>query len=38
MRLKALGGGHGDLSMVISELKDVRQAAKVFMQAQNTSW
>lgn len=37
VRLKALGGGHGDLSMVISELKDVRQAAKMFMQAQSTT-
>ncbi|XP_076355180.1 uncharacterized protein LOC143249353 isoform X4 [Tachypleus tridentatus] len=44
VRLKSLGGGHSELNMVISEMKDVRQAAKVFMTAQNsaaqdmTSW
>jgi hypothetical protein len=37
VRLKSLGGGHSDLNMVISELKDVRQAAKAFMQAQNSA-
>lgn len=37
VRLKSLGGGHSDLNMVISELKDLRQAAKVFMTAQNSA-
>ncbi|XP_013776595.1 uncharacterized protein LOC106461326 isoform X1 [Limulus polyphemus] len=44
VRLKSLGGGHSELHMVISEMKDVQQAAKVFTTAQNsaaqdmTSW
>lgn len=37
VRLKSIGGGHADLNMVISELKDMRQAAKVFMAAQNSA-
>lgn len=37
VRLKSLSGGHTDLHLVISELKDVRQAAKAFMQAQNSA-
>lgn len=37
VRLKAIGTGHSDLSMVISELKDVRSTAKAFMNAQNTA-
>jgi len=37
VRLKSLSGGHTDLNLIISELKDVRQAAKAFMQAQNTA-
>ncbi|XP_023240841.1 uncharacterized protein LOC111639251 [Centruroides sculpturatus] len=36
VRLKSIGGGHADLNMVISELKDMRQAAKAFMAAQNS--
>lgn len=37
VRLKSIGGGHADLNMVISELKDMRQAAKAFMAAQNSA-
>ncbi|XP_046406585.1 uncharacterized protein LOC124171458 [Ischnura elegans] len=37
VRLKALGSGHSDLNMVISQLKDVRSSAKAFMMAQNTA-
>ena len=31
------GGNHSDLNMLISEIKDVRSAAKTFMTAQNSS-
>lgn len=34
-RLKALNGGHADLNLVISELRDVRLAMKSFLTAQN---
>ncbi|XP_071438716.1 uncharacterized protein [Hetaerina americana] len=37
VRLKAIGSGHTDLNMVISQLKDVRSSAKAFMMAQNTA-
>lgn len=36
MKLLSLGGGHGDLNMVISEQKDVKNTAKAFMAAQNS--
>ena len=36
MKLLSLGGGHGDLNMVISEQKDVKNSAKAFMAAQNS--
>ncbi|XP_064477606.1 uncharacterized protein LOC135391308 [Ornithodoros turicata] len=35
-RLKALNGGHADLNLVISELRDVRTAMKSFLTAQNS--
>lgn len=35
-RLKALNGGHADLNLVISELRDVRLAMKSFLTAQNS--
>ena len=31
------GGNHSDLNMLISEIKDVRSAAKTFMTAQNSA-
>ncbi|XP_075739816.1 uncharacterized protein LOC119181094 isoform X1 [Rhipicephalus microplus] len=34
-RLKALNGGHADLNLVISELRDIRLAMKSFLTAQN---
>lgn len=37
VRLKALGGGHGNLRMVIAQLRDVRSSAKAFMQVQATA-
>ncbi len=36
MKLLSLGGGHGDLNMLISEQKDVKNTAKAFMAAQNS--
>lgn len=35
VRLKSLSGGHTDLNIILSELKDIRQAAKNFMTSQN---
>uniref|UniRef100_A0A147BHM0 Putative myosin-i heavy chain-like protein n=1 Tax=Ixodes ricinus TaxID=34613 RepID=A0A147BHM0_IXORI len=35
-RLKALNGGHADLNLVISELRDIRLAMKSFLTAQNS--
>ncbi|XP_063219267.1 uncharacterized protein LOC134529287 isoform X2 [Bacillus rossius redtenbacheri] len=37
VRLKAIGSGHRELNMVISELKGARCAAKVFASAQHTA-
>lgn len=36
VRIKSIGSGHSDLQMVISQLKDVRIAAKAFSTAQSS--
>ena len=35
MKLISLGAGHGDLNVLISEVKDMRTTAKTFMNAQS---
>lgn len=37
VRLKSIGTGHGELNLVISELKDMRTTAKAFLNAQHTA-
>ncbi|XP_074660736.1 uncharacterized protein LOC141913171 [Tubulanus polymorphus] len=37
VRLLSLTGGHGNLNMVISEEKDIRNTSKAFMAAQNSA-
>ncbi|KAK7791944.1 hypothetical protein R5R35_002433 [Gryllus longicercus] len=37
VRLKSLSGGHGNLRMVIAQLRDVRSSAKAFMHVQTTA-
>ncbi|XP_064601843.1 uncharacterized protein LOC135467871 [Liolophura sinensis] len=37
VRLMTLGGGHSDLSVLISEVRDMRNTAKAFMTAQNSA-
>ncbi|XP_005110353.1 arp2/3 complex-activating protein rickA isoform X2 [Aplysia californica] len=36
VKLLSLGGGHADLHVLLSEVKDMRNTAKAFMNAQNT--
>ncbi|KAF6215827.1 hypothetical protein GE061_000162 [Apolygus lucorum] len=38
IRLRSLNSGHGDLNMVISDLKDVRAACKKYTNAQKLAW
>jgi len=35
VKLLSLGGGHADLNVLLSEVKDIRNGAKSFMNAQN---
>ena len=35
VKLMSLGAGHGDLNVLISEVKDMRNTAKAFMNAQS---
>ncbi|XP_026282977.1 uncharacterized protein LOC113209573 [Frankliniella occidentalis] len=37
VRIRSIGSGHGELNLVISELKDMRVAAKAFLNAQQTA-
>lgn len=37
MKLLSLGAGHGDLNVLISEVKDMRTTAKAFMNAQSAA-
>uniref|UniRef100_A0A0A9WTA8 Uncharacterized protein n=2 Tax=Lygus hesperus TaxID=30085 RepID=A0A0A9WTA8_LYGHE len=38
IRLRSLNSGHGDLNMIISDLKDVRAACKKYTNAQKLAW
>ena len=37
VRLQSIGSGHGDLQMVISQLKEVRNTAKAFSSSQTSA-
>lgn len=37
VRLRSIGSGHGELNLVISELKDMRTTAKAFLNAQHSA-
>ncbi|KAK7098166.1 uncharacterized protein [Littorina saxatilis] len=37
VKLMSLGAGHGDLNVLISEVKDIRSTAKAFMNAQSVA-
>lgn len=37
VRLRSIGSGHGELNLVISELKEMRANAKAFLNAQHTA-
>lgn len=37
VKLKSLGSGHGDLQMIISQLRDAKAASKTFAAAQEAA-